>query len=68
MIMKEKDVQRELDRIFNLSNEAELDEAIMDFVCNKLGWSENIINDFYHDFSQNPMMFKDAKKFMTHLL
>ncbi|KAB1505962.1 hypothetical protein [Photobacterium damselae] len=66
--MSEQDIQIELDRIFSLKNEADLDEAMIDFVLNKLGWSEEIINTFYDEFSRNPMMFKNAKKFIVQVL
>lgn len=66
--MKEEDIQSELDKIFSLKNNAALDEAIMDFVVNKLGWSEDIINDFYNEFSKNPRAFYDVKRFMHKVL
>lgn len=66
--MSEQDIQIELDQIFSLKNEADLAEAIMDFVQNKLGWSEEIINTFYDEFSSNPIAFKNAKKFTIQVL
>lgn len=67
--MNKKYIKKALKEIFSLKdkNEADFDEAMMDFV-EKLGWSEEAIDAFYVDFSEDPMKFNDVNKFIIQPL